>query len=198
MMGPLHPSIQRFFSMTRINHVDWAVAWPDGYTRPGLFPGVLQKLAASPPPPAMPHRPVGHVKRDRPARAGSRGAAVRPGRHAGSPDRARATPQAGAQRILDAVPPARDDVAAVSGQIRGTVTLGTTLHTGPLDLARVLANVRDRHPDVVIKSHQPKDGSVGSCNRSAAGQWISPYALAPPNMSPIRCRVEPLSTICLR
>lgn len=109
-----------------------------------------------------------------------------------------ATLQAGAQRILDAVPPARDDVAAVSGQIRGTVTLGTTLHTGPLDLARVLANVRDRHPDVVIKLHQPKDGSVGSCNRSAAGQWISPYALAPPNMSPIRCRVEPLSTICLR
>jgi hypothetical protein len=34
-------------------------------------------------------RPVGHVMRDRPARAGSRDAAVRPGRHAGSPDRAR-------------------------------------------------------------------------------------------------------------
>jgi hypothetical protein len=72
--------------MTRINYVDWAVAWPDGYTRPGLFPGALQKLTASPPPLAIPHRPVGHVKRDRPPRAGS----------------------------------------------RGTVTLGTTLHTGHL------------------------------------------------------------------
>jgi DNA-binding transcriptional LysR family regulator len=71
-----------------------------------------------------------------------------------------ATLQAGAQRILDPIQAARDDVAAFSGQIRSTVTLGITLHTGPLDLARVLANVRDRHPDVVIKLHQPKDGSV--------------------------------------
>ena len=31
--------------------------------------------------------------------------------------------RAGAQRILDAVQVARDDVAAVSGQVRGTVTL---------------------------------------------------------------------------
>ena len=45
-----------------------------------------------------------------------------------------ATLQAGAQRILDAIQAARDDVAAVSGRIRGTVTLGTTLHTGHLTL----------------------------------------------------------------
>jgi DNA-binding transcriptional LysR family regulator len=69
--------------------------------------------------------------------------------------------QGSAQRILDAVQAARDDVAAVSGHIRGTVTLGTTLHTGPLDLASVLTNIRDRHPDVVVKLRQSKDGSVG-------------------------------------
>ena len=54
--------------------------------------------------------------------------------------------RAGAQRILDAVEAARDDVAAVSGQVRGTVVLGSTLNTGPLDLAAVLTGVRDQPP----------------------------------------------------
>ena len=189
-MGRLHPSFPTILfddedqscrlgsSMARWIYATWIISWR------------AAKLAASPPPPAMPHRlvgrvKVGRVKRDRPARAGSRGAAARPGVMPVALTEHGATLQAGAQRILDAVKAARDDVAAVYGQIRGTVSLGTTLHTGPLDLPCVLANVRDRHPDVVIKLHQPKDGSVGSCNRSATGQWISPYALAPPNKSPI-------------
>ena len=62
--------------------------------------------------------------------------------------------QGPARRILEAVQAARDEVAAVSGQVRGTVTLGSTLHTGRIDLAGVLADVRDRHPDVVIKLRQ--------------------------------------------
>jgi DNA-binding transcriptional LysR family regulator len=77
--------------------------------------------------------------------------------------------QGPAQRILDAVQAARDEVAAVSGQVRGTVTLGSTLHTGRIDLAGVLADVREHHPDVVIKLRQwgsaelvqaVRDGSV--------------------------------------
>lgn len=77
--------------------------------------------------------------------------------------------QGPARRILEAVQVARDEVAAVSGQVRGTVTLGSTLHTGGIDLAAVLAEVRDRHPDVVIKLRQwgsaelvqaVRDGSV--------------------------------------
>jgi DNA-binding transcriptional LysR family regulator len=74
--------------------------------------------------------------------------------------------QAGAQRILDAVQAAQDDVAAVSGQVRARSPWETTLHTGPLDLARVLTSVRDRHPDVVIRLRQSKDGS-GSCQLTA-------------------------------
>jgi DNA-binding transcriptional LysR family regulator len=70
--------------------------------------------------------------------------------------------QAAAQRILDAVQAARDDVAAVSGQVRGTVILGCTLSTGPLDLGAVLADLRDRHPDVVIKLRQSLTGSAGN------------------------------------
>jgi DNA-binding transcriptional LysR family regulator len=70
--------------------------------------------------------------------------------------------RAGAQHILDAVQAARDDVAAVSGQIRGTVVLGSTLTTGRLDLAAVLADVRDRHPGVVIHVRQSTAGSAGN------------------------------------
>jgi DNA-binding transcriptional LysR family regulator len=57
---------------------------------------------------------------------------------------------------------ARDDVAAVSGQVRGTVILGCTLSTGPLDLGAVLADLRDRHPDVIIKLRQSLTGSAGN------------------------------------
>jgi DNA-binding transcriptional LysR family regulator len=70
--------------------------------------------------------------------------------------------QAAAQRILDAMRAARDDVAAVSGQVRGTVILGCTLSTGPLDLGAVLADLRDRHPDVIIKLRQSLTGSAGN------------------------------------
>jgi DNA-binding transcriptional LysR family regulator len=70
--------------------------------------------------------------------------------------------RAAAQRILDAVQAARDDVAAVSGQVRGIVILGCTLSTGPLDLAAVLADLRDRYPDVIIKLRQSLTGSAGN------------------------------------
>ena len=77
--------------------------------------------------------------------------------------------RASAQRVLDAVEAARDDVAAVSGQVRGTVVLGTTLSTGPLDLAAVLTHVRDQHPGMVVHVRQSTAGSAGNLNAVAAG-----------------------------
>jgi DNA-binding transcriptional LysR family regulator len=77
--------------------------------------------------------------------------------------------RAGAQRILDAVQAARDDVAAVSGQVRGPVVLGSTLNTGLLDLAAVLADVRDRHPGVVVHVRQSTAGSAGNLRAVAEG-----------------------------
>jgi DNA-binding transcriptional LysR family regulator len=67
-----------------------------------------------------------------------------------------------AQRILDSVQAARDEVAAVSGQVRGTVLMGCTLTTGPLDLTSVLADVRSRHPEVVVHLRQSSEGSMGN------------------------------------
>ena len=70
--------------------------------------------------------------------------------------------QAAAQRVLDAVQAARDEVAAVSGQVRGSVILGCTLSTGPLDLGAALADLRDRHPGVIIQLRQSLAGSAGN------------------------------------
>jgi len=70
--------------------------------------------------------------------------------------------QAAARRILEAVQAARDDVAAVSGQVRGTVILGSTLHTGPLDLAAVLGDLRVRHPGLIVQLRQSLAGSSGN------------------------------------
>lgn len=78
--------------------------------------------------------------------------------------------RAGANRILEAVQAARDDVAAVSGQVRGTVTLACTLNTGALDLADVLAGVRDRHPGVVVKLRQYPLGSLGNLRAVRDGE----------------------------
>jgi DNA-binding transcriptional LysR family regulator len=91
--------------------------------------------------------------------------------------------RAGAQHILDAVQAARDDVAAVSGQIRGTVVLGSTLNTGPLDLAAVLADVRDRHPRVVIHVRQSTAGSAG--NLSAVLDGSMDIALTASTANPV-------------
>jgi DNA-binding transcriptional LysR family regulator len=77
--------------------------------------------------------------------------------------------QAGAQRILEAVQAARDEVAAVSGRVCGTVVLGCTLHTGPLDLAATLAGLRDRHPGVIVRLRQSPTGSAGNLRAVADG-----------------------------
>ena len=99
--------------------------------------------------------------------------------------------QGAAQRILDAVQAARDEVAAVSGQVRGTVTLGSTLHTGRLDLACVLADIREHHPGMVVKLRQSKAGSEGLVH--AVGDGSLDIALTgSPNKPPRGITLHPL------
>jgi DNA-binding transcriptional LysR family regulator len=86
-----------------------------------------------------------------------------------------------AQRVLDAVEAARDDVAAVSGQVRGTVVLGTTLSTGPLDLAAVLTDVRDQHPGMVVHVRQSTAGSAGNLSAVADGSMDIALTASPAN-----------------
>jgi DNA-binding transcriptional LysR family regulator len=112
--------------------------------------------------------------------------------------------QLGAQRILDAVNAARDDLATVSGQVRGTVVLGSTLHRGTLDLAAVLVKARDRYPDVVVQLRQSARGSVGNLAAVLDGSMdialtASPHPHGPPEGITLRPLVtEPMVFVCRR
>jgi DNA-binding transcriptional LysR family regulator len=92
--------------------------------------------------------------------------------------------QAGAQRIAEAVQAARDQVEAVSGRIRGTVILGCTLHTGPLDLAAVLAGLRDRHPGVIVRLRQSLAGSAGNTEAVRDGSMDVALTASPADPDP--------------
>jgi DNA-binding transcriptional LysR family regulator len=94
--------------------------------------------------------------------------------------------QAAALRVVEAVQAARDDVAAVSGQVRGTVILGCTLHTGPLDLAAVLAGLRDRHPGVIVHLRQSLAGSAGNLQAVIDGSMDIALTASPADAGPGR------------
>ncbi|HEX3750959.1 MAG TPA: LysR family transcriptional regulator [Streptosporangiaceae bacterium] len=113
--------------------------------------------------------------------------------------------QAGARRVLETVQATRDEVAAVSGRVTGPVILGCTLHTGPLDLAAVLAALRDRHPGVIVQLRQSITGSAGNLQAVADGSMDialtadpgAPGSSAPPRgvrLSPLVS--EPLVFVC--
>src|SRR5580693_6320940 len=94
--------------------------------------------------------------------------------------------QAAAQRVTEAVQAARDEVAAVSGRVRGTVILGCTLHTGPLDLAAVLTAVRDRHPGIVVHLRQSLAGSAGNLQAVVDGSMDIALTASPADPGPGR------------
>jgi len=94
--------------------------------------------------------------------------------------------QAAAQRVTEAVQAARDEVAAVSGRVRGTVILGCTLHTGPLDLAAVLTSVRDRHPGIVVHLRQSLAGSAGNLQAVVDGSMDIALTASPADPGPGR------------
>jgi DNA-binding transcriptional LysR family regulator len=108
--------------------------------------------------------------------------------------------QEAAQRILDAVQAARDEVAAAAGQVRGTVTLGSTLHTGRLDLAAVLSEVRERHPAVVVQLRQYQTGSQGLVQAVRNGELdialTATTSDAPRGIALHRLFSEPMVFIC--
>jgi DNA-binding transcriptional LysR family regulator len=110
-----------------------------------------------------------------------------------------------AQRVLDAVQAARDDVAAVSGEVLGTVIVGCTLSTGPLDLGAALADLRDRHPGIVIQLRQSLSGSAGNLRAVLEGSMdiaLTAITSHPETGQPLRGVIlsplvsEPLVFVC--
>jgi DNA-binding transcriptional LysR family regulator len=99
---------------------------------------------------------------------------------------------AAAPLVLDAVQAARDATAAVTGAVGGTVVLGSTLNTGALDLAAVLAELRARHPKVTVHLRQSSAGSAGNVAALLAGS-IDIALTAGDDAAPEGITLHPLS-----
>jgi len=66
-----------------------------------------------------------------------------------------------ARATLAAAQAARDAVSQAQGGLRGTVTVGTMLSTGPLDLPGLLGRFHQTHPGVTVKLRMSASGSAG-------------------------------------
>lgn len=74
-----------------------------------------------------------------------------------------------AREVLSAIDSAREAVAAVSGEVSGTVLLGTLSFTGPWDLADLLRKFQSRHPRVAVHLRQTIAGSATSLAEVRSG-----------------------------
>ena len=66
-----------------------------------------------------------------------------------------------ARATLAAAQAARDAVSEAQGGLRGTITVGTMLSTGPLDLPGVLGRFHRAHPGVTVRLRLAAAGSAG-------------------------------------
>lgn len=104
-----------------------------------------------------------------------------------------------AEAIILAVQAARDQVAEAGGLVTGTVTLGSTLHTGRLDLAGLFAEIRERHPGVVVQLRQSQAGSVGLVEAVRDGTHdiaLTASTGAPPGIVLHTLLSEPMVYVC--
>jgi DNA-binding transcriptional LysR family regulator len=67
----------------------------------------------------------------------------------------------GARATLDAARAAKDAVNATRGDVYGTVTLGTLTSIDVVDLPTLLADLRSRHPGVLVQLRSARAGSAG-------------------------------------
>ncbi|OBB92568.1 LysR family transcriptional regulator [Mycobacterium sp. 852002-40037_SCH5390672] len=74
-----------------------------------------------------------------------------------------------ARTTLDAVRAAKDAVGAARGTVRGTVTVGTLTSVSVIDVPTVLAELRARHPEVVVHLRAASAGSAGLADQLRDG-----------------------------
>ncbi|MGB8386959.1 LysR family transcriptional regulator [Mycobacterium sp.] len=75
-----------------------------------------------------------------------------------------------AREVIHTAQTARSSVADYRGQLTGTVTLGTLMSWGTLDLPAALAEFRRLHPSVTVRLRQSLTGSAGHLDAIANGQ----------------------------
>jgi DNA-binding transcriptional LysR family regulator len=105
-----------------------------------------------------------------------------------------------ARATLAAAQAAREAVSEARVGLRGTVTVGTMLSTGPLDLPGLLGRFHAGHPDVAVRLRLASAGSAGLAREVMAGA-LDLALVSLPGPPPAGLRVqfvtsEPLLMVC--
>ncbi|MET9449940.1 LysR family transcriptional regulator [Streptomyces cinerochromogenes] len=103
-----------------------------------------------------------------------------------------------AERILAQVRSAHEAVAAVQGVLRGTLALGTEQCIAGVQVARLLAAFRGRHPDVEIRLRQSGSGALAE--EVAAGRLDLAFAYRTQadtdQLRSVALTSEPMTVLC--
>ena len=97
-----------------------------------------------------------------------------------------------ARAALAAAQAAVDAVGQARGGLRGTVTVGTMLSTGPLDLPELLGRFHATHPEVVVRLRLAAAGSAGLAREVISGSLDLALASLP-GQPPAGLTVRPVS-----
>jgi DNA-binding transcriptional LysR family regulator len=97
-----------------------------------------------------------------------------------------------ARATLAAAQAAAAAVGAARGGLRGTVTVGTMLYTGALDLPELLGRFHATHPDVVVRLRLAAAGSAGLARGVITGSLDLAIASLP-GQPPGGLTIRPLS-----
>jgi len=84
-----------------------------------------------------------------------------------------------ARATLAAAQAARDAVSQAQGGLRGTITVGTMLSTGPLDLPGALDRFHRAHPGVTVRLRMAASGSAGLARQVLDGHLDLALASVP-------------------
>jgi DNA-binding transcriptional LysR family regulator len=97
-----------------------------------------------------------------------------------------------ARATLAAAQAARDAVSEAQGGLRGTVTVGTMLSTGPLDLASLLGRFHRTHPGVAVRLRLAASGSAGLARELLEGR-LDLALVSLPGMVPAGLTLRPVT-----
>lgn len=105
-----------------------------------------------------------------------------------------------ARATLAAARAAADAVAEASAGLRGTLSIGTMMNTGPVDVATALGRFHDHHPAVLVRLRVVPGGSAELAREVVGGgldlALLSLPGKPPPGLAVRELAHEPLVLVC--
>ena len=105
-----------------------------------------------------------------------------------------------ARATLAAAQAAADAVAEATAGLRGTLSIGTMINTGAVDLAAALGRFHDQHPGVLVRLRVVPGGSAELAREVLGGgldlALLSLPGKAPPGLAVRELAHEPLVLVC--